>query len=90
MVWGYIVGAVVAYLLLKERIATIKRWIKRHMDMFERWKEHPDIVDAYDKLDAAVRAANLDRRWSIPEVIGVLRLAIALMEKIKKLEEEGE
>ena len=88
--WGYVIGAVVAYLLLKERIATIKRWIKRHMDMFNRWKEHPDIVDAYERLDAAVKAANLDRRWSVGEVIGVLSLAIALMEKIKKLEEGGE
>lgn len=87
--WGYVIGAVVAYLLLKEKIATIKRWIKRHMDMFNRWKEHPDIVEAYEKLDAAVKAANLNKRWSVGEVIGVLSLAIALMEKIKKLEEEN-
>jgi len=88
--WGYVVGAVVAYLLLKEKIATIKRWIKRHVDLIDRWKDNPEIMAAYNNLDTAIKSANLDRRWSIPEVITILALAISLMNLIKKFEEEGE
>ena len=86
--WGYVVGALVAYLLFKEKIAVIKRWIKRHAELIDKWKDEPEIMEAYGKLEAAIKAASFDRKWTTLEKLTVLGLAIKLFVAIKKYEEE--
>jgi len=54
----------------------------------EKWKDNPEIMDAYNQLKAAFELAGLDRRWSVGEVILVLGLAIQLFTLVKKFEEE--
>lgn len=87
--WGYVIGAVIAYFLFKEKIAKIKGWIKRHKDLIDKWKDEPEIMAAYENLKQAVEMANLDRKWSIIEIVTVLGLAITLFKLVKKFEEAG-
>lgn len=86
--WGYIIVAVVLYFVLRKRIKQIKDWIKRHKEFIEKWKNVPEILEAYKALKAAVEAANLDRKWTILEILTVLGLAVKLFEEIRKYEEK--
>jgi len=88
--WGYVVGAVIIYFVFQKKIKQIKAWIRRHADLIDRWKDEPEIMEAYEELKLAIEAANLDRKWSIIEIVSVLGLAISLFKLIKKFEEGGE
>jgi len=88
--WGYVVGAVIVYFVFQKKIKQIKAWIKRHADLIDKWKDEPEIMSAYGDLKVAIEAANLDRKWSIIEIVTVLGLAISLFKLIKKFEEGGE
>ena len=86
--WGYVVGAVIVYFVFKKRIAQIKAWIKRHKKLINKWKDEPEIMSAYEDLKVAIESANLDRKWSVIEIVTVLGLAITLFKLVKKYEEE--
>ena len=88
--WGYVVGAVIVYFVFKKRIAQIKAWIKRHAELIDKWKDEPEIMSAYEDLKVAVEAANLDRKWSVIEIVTVLGLAITLFKLVKKCEEKSD
>jgi len=88
--WGYVVGAVIIYFVFQKKIKQIKAWIRRHADLIDKWKDEPEIMEAYEDLKREIETANLDRKWSIIEIVTVLGLAISLFKLIKKFEEGGE
>lgn len=90
MTWGYVVGAAIVYFVFQKKIKQIKAWIKRHKDLIERWKNEPEIMEAYEELKREVKAASLDRKWNMIEIIAVLGAAIHLFKLIKSFEEHGE
>lgn len=87
--WGYVVGAVIIYFVFQKKIKQIRDWIKRHKDLIDKWKDEPKIMSAYEDLKQAIEGANLDRKWTIIEIVTVLGLAISLFKLIKKFEEGG-
>jgi len=87
--WAYVVGAVIIYFVFQKKIKQIKAWIKRHADLIDKWKDEPEIMEAYEDLKREIETANLDRKWSIIEIVTVLGLAISLFKLIKKFEEGG-
>lgn len=88
--WGYLVGGILIYFLFKKNVKKIKAWIDRHRKLIEKWKDVPEIADAYAVLRAAFEAARLDRKWTPTEIITVLTLAVKLFNLVKKYEEEEE
>ena len=82
--WWILVGALL-YLVFQKKI---KKWLSFNKEFVEKWKDNPEIMDAYDALKVAFDAAGLDRKWSVAEIILVLGLAIRLFTIVKKYEEE--
>lgn len=84
--WWFLVGALL-YLLFQKKI---RKWLRFNQEFVEKWKDNPEIMNAYDELKVAFDAAGLDRKWSVGEIILVLGLAIRLFSLVKKYEEEEE
>lgn len=82
--WLILVGAFL-YLVFRKKI---KKWLRLNEEFVEKWKDNPEIMDAYDALKIAFEAAGLDRKWTVTEIIIVLGLAIRLFSLVKKYEEE--
>jgi len=82
----WLVAVAILYLVFQKKI---RKWIKFNSDLVEKWKDNPEIMDAYNQLKSAFELAGLDRKWSVGEVILVLGLAIRLFTLVKKFEEEA-
>ena len=91
MWWKLLIGIFV-YVFFKEsinkKIVEVKKWLKLNKDTLEKWKDNQQVMNAYKDLKIAFDLANMDKKWEVSEIIGVLVLAIRLFTLIKEVEEE--
>jgi len=87
----WIVVALVGYFVVKDKInkhiKEIQKWIKENKDKIEEWGKISAIKRAYDSLVTKINAAQLDKKWTVWEIIGVLIAASNLINLVKEYEE---
>jgi len=92
--WLWFIVALIGYFVLKERInkelKRIQSWLKENKDRIDEWAKVPEIKKAYEDLIKAVKEAGLDKKWSITEILNIVRLAIRLFTLIEEYEKKKE
>lgn len=87
----WIVVAIIGYFVVKgklnEHIKEIQKWIKENKAKMDEWEKVPRIMDAYNKLTAKIKSADLDKKWSVWEIIDVISASVALLNIVKSYEE---
>ena len=89
-IWGYLLGGIIIFLFFKEgvlkKIKELKKWWNLNKSKLGEWEGNQEIMGNYKRLQAAIEAAKLDRKWDIGEIATVLILAGKLISSIKKYE----
>ena len=92
--WLWFIVALIGYFVLKERInkelKRIQSWLKENKDRIDEWAKVPEIKKAYEDLIKAIKEAGLDKKWSITEILNIVRLAIRLFTLIEEYEKKKE
>ena len=90
MWWIYLFLAGILYSVFQREIVrklkVVKKWYEKNKDKVEEWAKNREIKKAWEELSEAIRKAQLDKKWTVFEILEVIMLAKRLFDLLENYE----